>query len=107
MKKQFNLTIKAHLIRGAFYLVLLLAVCAIPFALAQRNMPAKKVAAAAARSGAPASLGGAEQQRPAVIPRSQGEMPNDAVPFAAASRTSELPLRNVATGFHPLRVLPP
>src|SRR5262249_41976526 len=37
MKKQINPTIKAHLIRGAFYLLLLLAVCAIPFALAQRN----------------------------------------------------------------------
>jgi hypothetical protein len=37
MKKQINPTIKAHLIRGAFYLVLLLAVCAIPFALAQRH----------------------------------------------------------------------
>jgi len=39
MKKQINPTIKAHLIRGAFYLLLLLAVCAIPFALAQRNAP--------------------------------------------------------------------
>ena len=37
MKKQINPTIKAHLIRGAFYLLLLLAVCAIPFALAQRH----------------------------------------------------------------------
>ena len=35
MKKQINPTVKAHLIRGAFYLLLLLAVCAIPFALAQ------------------------------------------------------------------------
>mgnify|MGYP003694502993 CR=1 FL=1 len=35
MKKQMNPTIKAYLIRGAFYLLLLLAVCAIPFALAQ------------------------------------------------------------------------
>jgi len=34
MKKQINPTIKAHLIRGAFYLLLLVAVCAIPFALA-------------------------------------------------------------------------
>src|SRR6267378_4177157 len=33
MKKQTNPTIKAHLIRGAFYLTLLVAVCAIPFAL--------------------------------------------------------------------------
>jgi hypothetical protein len=37
MKKQINPTIKAHAIRGAFYLLLLLAVCAIPFALAQPN----------------------------------------------------------------------
>jgi Kelch motif len=35
MKKQINPTTKAHLIRGAFYLLLLLAVCAIPFALAR------------------------------------------------------------------------
>jgi hypothetical protein len=43
MKKQINPTIKAHLTRGAFYLLLLLAVCAIPFALAQRNPAARKV----------------------------------------------------------------
>ena len=43
MKRQINPTIKAHLIRGAFYLLLLLAVCAIPFALAQRNPAARKV----------------------------------------------------------------
>jgi hypothetical protein len=35
MKKQINPTVKAHLIRSAFYLLLLVAVCAIPFALAQ------------------------------------------------------------------------
>src|ERR1041385_4301826 len=35
MKKQINPTIKAHLIRSAFYLLLLLAIVAIPFALAQ------------------------------------------------------------------------
>ena len=35
MKKQLNPTIKAHLIRSAFYLLVLLGVCAIPFALAQ------------------------------------------------------------------------
>ena len=37
MKTQINRTIKAHLVRGAFYLILLLAVCVIPFALAQRD----------------------------------------------------------------------
>jgi N-acetylneuraminic acid mutarotase len=37
MKKQINPTIKAHLIRSACYILLLVAVCVIPFALAQRN----------------------------------------------------------------------
>jgi len=38
MKKQTNPNIKAHLIRSAFYVLLLLAVCVIPFALGQRNI---------------------------------------------------------------------
>jgi len=69
MKKQINPTIKAHLIRGAFYLLLLLAVCAIPFALAQRNASKQsaqmsngtatmKVAGASTQGAAPASLAG-------------------------------------------------
>src|SRR6266404_3274099 len=37
MKKQINPTIKAYLIRSAFYLLLFLGVCAIPFALGQRS----------------------------------------------------------------------
>ena len=37
MKKQINSSMKAHLIRGAFYLLLFIGVCAISFALAQRN----------------------------------------------------------------------
>jgi len=37
VKANVSSTIKAHLIRGAFYLLLLLALCVIPFALAQRN----------------------------------------------------------------------
>src|SRR6266516_5219536 len=43
MKKQINPTIKAHLIRGVFYLLLLIASCAIPFALAQRNVGKQRV----------------------------------------------------------------
>jgi len=35
MKQQINPTIKAHLIRAGFYLLVLLAFCVIPFALAQ------------------------------------------------------------------------
>src|SRR5437870_3363069 len=54
MKKQINPTIKAHLLRGAFYLLLLLAVCAIPFALAQRNTN-KRSAPAAHRNPAAAA----------------------------------------------------
>ena len=44
MKKQTNPDIKAHLIRSAFYVLLLLAVCVIPFALAQRNAIKQRVA---------------------------------------------------------------
>jgi hypothetical protein len=44
VKKQINPTIKAHLIRSAFYVLLLLAVCVIPFALAQRNTGGKYAA---------------------------------------------------------------
>jgi hypothetical protein len=36
MKKRINPAVKAHLTRGAVYLLLLLAVCVIPFALGQR-----------------------------------------------------------------------
>jgi len=51
MKKQINPTIKAHLIRGTFYLLLLIAVCAIPFALAQRNATKRPVTKAMNVSG--------------------------------------------------------
>jgi beta-propeller repeat-containing protein len=37
MKMPINPGMKAHLIRGAFYLLLLLTLCMIPFALAERN----------------------------------------------------------------------
>jgi predicted outer membrane repeat protein len=39
MKKQIHFTIKAHVIRGGAFYLLLVSVCAIPFALAQRNAP--------------------------------------------------------------------
>src|SRR6266480_3578066 len=67
MKKQINRTIKAHLIRGAFYLLLLVAVCAIPFALAQRNAtkrgvanPASNANMAAKFAAAPPATGAAQ-----------------------------------------------
>src|SRR5438046_2363997 len=46
MKKQTNPQIKAHLLRSAFYLLLLLAVCVIPFALGQRTTTKQSAAAA-------------------------------------------------------------
>src|SRR5947208_1402128 len=44
MKQQIKHSIKAYLIRGAFYLLLLIAICAIPFALAQRGAAKLSVA---------------------------------------------------------------
>jgi N-acetylneuraminic acid mutarotase len=38
MKKQVNPNNQAYLLRAAFYLLMLVALCAIPFALAQRNV---------------------------------------------------------------------
>src|SRR5262249_43753548 len=44
MKQQTSHIVQAHLIRGAFYLLLPLAFCAIPFVRAQRNSPRQRVA---------------------------------------------------------------
>src|SRR5436190_10891104 len=52
MKKQINPTIKAHLVRSAFYMLLLLAVCVIPFALAQSRSRGTAKRRAANASGA-------------------------------------------------------
>src|SRR5438876_1769511 len=63
MKKQINPTIKAHLIRGAFYLLLLIAACAIPFALAQRNVAKQGVAKQGGAKPAATSITIHAQQR--------------------------------------------
>src|SRR5882724_9519767 len=44
MKKQVTRPVQAHLLRGASYLLTLLAVCAIPFALAQQNVTKQSLA---------------------------------------------------------------
>ena len=70
MRKQSNTTIKAHLIRGALYLLLLLAVCAIPLALAQRHATHRTVAPMSDQNAdlnaatAPASTGAYQAQPP-------------------------------------------
>jgi hypothetical protein len=43
MKRPISSTMKARFIRGAFYLLLFLAICVIPFALGQRNSPMARV----------------------------------------------------------------
>src|SRR5437773_1083928 len=59
--KRVGLTMKAHLIRGAFYLLLLLAICVIPFALAQkattkRNRPANTITVTNGNDSGPGAL---------------------------------------------------
>jgi hypothetical protein len=61
MKRKINPTTKAHLIRGAFCLLLLFSVCAIPFALAQRttakrNRPANVITVTNTNDSGPGSL---------------------------------------------------
>src|SRR5216117_2786361 len=61
MKKQINPNVKAHLIRCAFYLLLMLTVCLIPFALAQRttakgNRPANTITVTNGNDSGPGSL---------------------------------------------------
>ena len=61
VKAHISSTMKAHLIRGAFYLLLLLAVCVIPFALAQRttakgNRPATTITVTNGNDSGPGSL---------------------------------------------------
>src|SRR6266567_1041474 len=61
MEKQINSHVKAHLLGGAFYVLLLLAVCVIPFALAQRttakgNRPATTITVTNGNDSGPGSL---------------------------------------------------
>ena len=127
MKKQINPNIKAHLIRSAFYVLLLLAVCVIPFALAQRNTTKQrsaaartkvaatvdkaKLAAARAPTGAPASLVGARQVAQRKPAGAQSRLPYDLRPMpitAASKQVSQTPQKTTGpVGARLLRVLPP
>ena len=123
MKKQINPTIKAHLIRGAFYLLLLVAVCAIPFALAQRNKlsstkaqatkapPTKAQIAAASgkvlQSGARSAATRLSGVHKAVSkPNADSRLlPYDVRSAPSLPRTSQVPLRNISTlNAHAIRV---
>jgi len=61
MKKQISPHIRAHLVRGAFYLLLILAACLIPVSLAQRttakgNRPATTITVTNGNDSGPGSL---------------------------------------------------
>src|SRR6266446_6032880 len=89
MKKQINPSLKAHLMRGAFYLLLLFAVCAIPFALAQRHATNRSVAPATDPNAvfnpavAPPSTA-ADQTQPAVSSGGRGLPPLEIPPYPKA-----------------------
>ena len=110
MKKQINPTIKAHLIRGAFYLLLLLAVCAIPFALAQsrsRGTAKRSVAKPSIQPNVTANKDLSSATGPVILPGpDSGVVGNDNGP--TLPRTSQIPLANSgAIGGHIVQVPPP
>ena len=106
MKKQINPTIKAHLIRGAFYLLLLLAVCAIPFALAQSRSrgTAKR---SMATPNAPANKDLSRATGPVILPGPASGVVGHAN-GPTLPRTSQIPLASSGTiGGHIIPVPPP
>src|SRR5690349_17564168 len=123
MKKQINPTIKAHLIRGAFYLLLLVAVCAIPFALAQRNTIKRSVAttenkskmatklARAARASGPAQatmLAGVHQKAASQSSADSQLRAYDVRPAPFLPRLSQVPQKSSgAGGAHVIPMLRP
>ena len=86
MKKQTEPNIKAHLLRGAFYLLVLSAVCVIPFALGQRTTTKQSAVAA------PLLLGSA------LVPT----LPSADAPFTFGNTGS----LNTARYFHTATLLP-
>src|SRR6266481_6581330 len=100
MKKQ-NSSIKAHLIRSAFYVLLLLAVCVIPFTLAQRNVgkqsavhPMQLAPSAAASALAPKSFpnsSGKSTSAAASSLASKSTVPDSSVKAADAASSALAP----------------
>ena len=109
MKKQINPTIKAHLIRGAFYL--LLAVCAIPLGLAQRNAMKRGVADAASNpnmsqlAAAPVAPGAGVYSKAASQSKTGSQLlPYDVRGVPDVPRISELPQK--ISGVRTARIIP-
>ena len=112
MKKQGHLTIKACLIRGAFYVLLLLAVCVIPLALAQRNITERSATARTyavhepqtatngAITGVPAGSANSDDVMPVI---DQSLLPHDVPPTRAASQLS---IASSGSGVRPILIKP-
>ena len=99
MKKQKKPSIKAHLLWSALILLALLAVCAIPFALAQRQAAKQPVTKAnAAAQAAPPSSGAigatsVQKQAPNISQTGQSQRPTvSSGPAMGVPRTPILPL---------------
>ena len=108
MKKQINPTIKAHLIRSAFYLLLLVAVCAIPFALAQsrsRGTAKRSAAKPSIQQNVAANRDFSRATGPATLPDASGVVGKTSGP--TLPRTSQIPLASSgAIGGHFVQVPP-
>jgi predicted outer membrane repeat protein len=95
MKKEINPTVKAYLARGTLYLLLLLAVCVVSFALAQRttvkgNRPASTITVINPNDSGPGSL------RQAIADAQDGDTINFAVTFVMLT-TAELTITKSIT----------
>src|SRR5205823_8113962 len=87
MKKQTKHSIKAHLLWSALILLSLLAVCAIPFALAQsrsRGTSKQGVATPAAKTNAPAN-----RYNPQVANRADGAVSDQPLPNISQTDQSQ------------------
>ncbi len=96
MKANISSTIKAHLIPGAFCLLLLLAVCVVPFALGQRttakgNRPANVIAVTNTHDSGPGSL------RQALSVANDGDTINFAVTGTIVLTSGGLPINKNIT----------
>jgi hypothetical protein len=116
MKKQIDSAIKAHLVRGAFYLLLLVGVSAIPFAMAQRSRPKGSAANQAAAGFASGKLAGTNPRSIAVVSsvvQSQSatdrtSLPYDVRPAPVLPRLSQVPRKTSGAGAaHAIPILRP
>ena len=105
MKKQIKPSIKAHLLRGAFYLLLLVAVCAIPFALAQRNTTKRSVVSSQAQSNIIPNLAGVPPASGVVQTRENAVMPSRASSSVTSGATGGSAVKNLPLPKYPNVVL--